>query len=99
MLRLFWPNPALPSTFTFMLKPITDKGMEFMKLNLGALEISCYRATRNYLSDLRGWRQGAQKGLAYIFTQVQTLLRRLGWFFLSFRTTSETTGPIHGDWG
>ena len=40
-----------------MLKPITDKGMIFLKLNLGALEISYYRAIRNYLSDLRGWRQ------------------------------------------
>ena len=36
-----------------MLKPITDKGMIFLKLNLGALEISYYRAIRNYLSDLR----------------------------------------------
>lgn len=39
-----WPEFA----HMFMLKLITDKGIEFMKLSLGALESSCCRVIRGY---------------------------------------------------
>ena len=48
----------------------------------------------------RRWRQGAQKGRAGLHLHSSLDSSQEAWaFFLGFRTTSETTGPIHGDWG